>query len=80
MATRRNQGRAQRIVIHLEGGGSQQYWRCEDGRGNIVWSQTAPRPGEKPPGDAITTDELVKSVEAAVRERRRSGRGLKFRL
>jgi hypothetical protein len=80
MAGSKNQGRAHRVVIHLEGGGSQQYWRAEDGGGNVVWSRTAPRPGEKPPGDAITTAELVKVVEAALRERRRAGRGLKFRL
>jgi hypothetical protein len=80
MAGWKNPGRAQRVVIHLEGGGAQQYWRCEDGGGNVVWSQNAPRPGEGPSGDAMTTAELVKVIEASVRERRRAARGLKFRL
>ena len=80
MASRKNPGRAQRVVIHVEGGGAHEYWRTEDDGGRVLWSDSPPRPGEKASGHAITTDELVKLVEASVRERRGAGRGLKFRL
>ena len=80
MASWKNPGRAQRVVIHVEGGGSQQYWRSEDDGGIDVWSQSAPRAGENPSGDAMTTAELVKVVEGSLSERRRAARGLKFRL
>jgi hypothetical protein len=80
MSSWKNPGRARRVVIHVEGGGAQQYWRSEDGGGNVVWSQSAPPQGGKASGDAMTTAELVKVFEASVHERRRAGRGLKFRL
>jgi hypothetical protein len=31
-------------------------------------------------GEALSTDELVQAIDASVRERRRAGRGRKFRL
>jgi hypothetical protein len=76
----KNPGRAQLVVIHVEAGGSQQYRRAEGDGGKVVWSQSAPRAGQKPSGDAMTTAELAKVVEGSLSERRRGARGLKFRL
>jgi hypothetical protein len=67
-------------VIYVEGRGPQQYWRAEDESGEVSWREHAPQAGEKGSGDAITTDELLKLIGASLHERRRAGRGLKFRL
>jgi hypothetical protein len=80
VASWKSPGRAERVVIYLEGRGPQTYWRAEDENGEVSWREHAPRPGEKVSGEAITTDQLVKLVEASLHERRRAARGLKFRL
>jgi hypothetical protein len=67
-------------VIYVEGRGPQQYWRAEDESGEVSWREHAPQPGEKDSGDAITSDELLKLIDASLHERRRPSRGLKFRL
>ena len=80
MASKKSPGRAERVVIYVEGRGPQQYWRAEDASGEVSWREHAPQPGEKASGDAITTAELLKLIDASLHERRRAGRGLKFRL
>jgi hypothetical protein len=67
-------------VIYVEGGGPQQYWRAEEDNGDVTWHQRAAPAGEKASGPAITTVELLKLIETSLLERRRAGRGLKFRL
>jgi hypothetical protein len=80
MANWRNPGRAERLVIYEEGGEPRQYWRAEDEQGNVLWRKDAPRAAEKGTHEAITTAVLLKAVEASLLERRRAGRGRKFRL
>jgi hypothetical protein len=75
MANRKSPGRAARIVIHVEGGGPHEYSRVEDEDGNVLW-----RKGEKGSSATMTTAEFLKAIEESLLERRRSGRGLKFRL
>jgi hypothetical protein len=77
----RSPGRAERIVIYEEDGGLTQYWRGEDGDGNVLWHSEDPAAsGKRASGDAVTTPELVRMVESSLQERRRAGRGRKFRL
>jgi hypothetical protein len=81
MANWKSPGRAERVVIYEEGGDARQYWRAEDESGNAVWCKEAALAGQKKaPGDGMTTAELVKAIEASLLERRRAGRGRKFRL
>lgn len=80
MVNWRSPGRAERVVIYEEGGELCQYWRGEDDSGNVLWQSERPLPGQKLAGDAMTTAELLDVVQASVRERRRAGRGRKFRL
>ena len=67
-------------MIYVEGRGPQTYWRAEDENGDVSWREHAPQPGEKGSGESVTTDELARLIEASLHERRRAGRGLKFRL
>jgi hypothetical protein len=76
----RSPGRAERIVIYEEDGGLTQYWRGEDGAGNVLWQSEDPASAKRASGDAVTTSELVRMVESSLQERRRAGRGRKFRL
>jgi hypothetical protein len=73
-------GRARRVLIDVEDGGTLQYWRSEDGDGTVLWRESAAAAGGKPSGDAMTTADLLKAIEASLTERRKAGRGLKFRL
>jgi hypothetical protein len=68
------------VVIYEEGGELRQYWRSEDDASNVQWRKEPPLAGQKPSGEAISTAELLKVVESSVQERRRAGRGRKFRL
>jgi hypothetical protein len=72
--------RAERVVIYEEGGEPRQYWRSEDDGGKTVWRGEAPKAGQGPSGDALTTAELLKAVESSLHERRRASRGRTFRL
>lgn len=69
-----------RVVITAEDGGVHEYWRGEAGDGSVVWSQDAPQRAGRSPGPQLTTAELLSAVEGSLQERRRAGRGLKFRL
>jgi len=80
MATWKKPGRAARVVIYEEGGAPRQYWRHTNEAGDTLWREEAETPGVKPSGAAMSTEELVRAVEASLTERRRAGRGLKFRL
>jgi hypothetical protein len=80
MANWRSPGRAERVVIYEEGGEPRQYWRAEDPDGNVLWCKEQAQAGGKPSGEAITTAVLLKAIEASLIERRRAGRGRKFRL
>jgi|GEM_PF-1300226 len=80
MASWRNPGRAERVIVYEEGGEPRQYWRTQDADGNEVWRKDDPRTGEKASGEALSTAELAKAIEASLLERRRAGRGRKFRL
>jgi hypothetical protein len=74
-------GRARRVRIDVEDGGTLQYCRSEDDDGTVLWREESPaRASGKPSGDAMTSAELLKAIEASLQERRRAGRGLKFRL
>jgi hypothetical protein len=73
-------GRARRVQIDVEGGGTLQYWRTEEDDGAVRWTENSPGSAQKASGDAMTTAELLKAIESALSERRRAGRGLKFRL
>jgi hypothetical protein len=77
MVGRRSPGRAERIVIHVDGGGSHEYSRAEDTDGNVVWRESRAGASERA---AITTAELLEALESSLQERRRAGRGRKFRL
>jgi hypothetical protein len=80
MGNWRNPGRAERVVIYEEEGQPRQYWRVEDGDGGVLWRKDVPQAGDKPSGEALSTEDLLAAIEASVRERRRAGRGRKFRL
>jgi hypothetical protein len=80
MASWRRPGRAERVVIELEGGGRRQYWRAEDADGAVSWRENAVPASAEPSGDALTTAELLKVIEGSLTERRRAARGRKFRL
>ena len=67
-------------MIYEEGGQPRQYWRAEDGSGNVLWRKDAPPPAGTAAGEAITTEVLLKALETSLRERRRAARGRKFRL
>jgi hypothetical protein len=67
-------------VIYVEDGGSHQYWREEGEDGKVLWRERSGHAGEASSGDAMSTAELLKAIEGALQERRRAGRGLKFRL
>jgi hypothetical protein len=73
-------GRARRVLIDVEDGGTVQYWRSEQEDGTVLWRESADVAGGEPSGDAMTTADLLKAIGASLSERRRSGRGLKFRL
>jgi hypothetical protein len=73
MAGRKNPGRAERIVIHVDGGDAHQYSRAEEADGKVMWRESAT-------GDAITTAELLEAIKSSLHERRGAGRGRKFRL
>jgi len=69
------------VLIELEDGGTLRYHRFEGSDGADVWlEQPAPSGREPPPGAAMTTAELIAALTDSVKERRRAGRGLKFRL
>jgi hypothetical protein len=80
MANWKRPGRAKRVVIYVEDGGTHQYWREEGEDGKVLWRERAGRAGEASSGDAMSTAELLKAIEGALQERRRAGRGLKFRM
>jgi hypothetical protein len=80
MANWRSPGRAERLVIYEEGGELCQYWRTEDEGGKVSWRQQSPEAGGHGSGEAMTTAELLTVVESSLGERRRAGRGRKFRL
>jgi hypothetical protein len=73
-------GRARRVLIDLEDGGTLQYCRSEDSDGTVLWRERAAPASGKTSGDSMTTAELVKAIDSSLQERRRAGRGLKFRL
>jgi hypothetical protein len=80
MVSWRTPGRAERIVIYEEGGQLSQYWRAEDDGGNVVWRKESPDAGRSASDETMTTTELLETVESSLQERRRAGRGRKFRL
>jgi hypothetical protein len=80
MAGWRNPGRAERVVVYEEGGERRQYWRAEDREGNEIWCRDAPPAAGGALGETITTEDLLRAIEASLRERRRASRGRKFRL
>ena len=80
MANWKSPGRAERVVVYEEGGDARQYWRSEDEDGNVVWRKDGALAGRKGSGDKLTTAELLEAIEASLVERRRAGRGRKFRL
>jgi hypothetical protein len=80
MVNWRTPGRAERLVIYGEGGELSQYWRAEDDEGNEVWRRDGPDAGSGASSEAMTTSELLEAVESSLQERRRAGRGRKFRL
>ena len=73
-------GRARRVLIDVEDGATLQYWRSEEDDGTVLWRESATPAGGSPSRDAMTTGELLKAIEGSLHERRRAGRGLKFRL
>jgi hypothetical protein len=73
-------GRARRVLIDLEDGATLHYWRSEEEDGSVLWRESATAAGGRPSGDAMTTGDLLKAIEGSLQERRRAGRGLKFRL
>jgi hypothetical protein len=79
MGNWRNPARAERVVIHEEGGQARHYWRSEDAEHNVLWRKDDPRAADGS-DEAVTTEELLEAIEASVRERRSAGRGRKFRL
>ena len=80
MANWRSPGRAERLVIYEEGGDLCQYWRGEDAEGKELWRKESPDAGGQTSGETMTTAELLGAVESSVQERRKAGRGRKFRL
>jgi hypothetical protein len=80
MANWRTPGRAERVVIYEEGGELSQYWRAEDDEGRVTWRKESPQAGGNASGEAMTSTELLEAVESSLQERRRAGRGRKFRL
>jgi hypothetical protein len=81
VANWKSPGRAIRVVIHEEEGDPHYYWRTEDSEGNTSWRKDAPHAKEKASaGDGLTTEELLKGIEASLTERRRASRGRKLRL
>ena len=80
MASWKKPGRAARVVIYEEGGSPRQYWRGTDDSGNDLWREEAETPGGKSSGASMSTEELLRAIETSLTERRRAGRGLKFRL
>ena len=57
-----------------------QYWRSEDHEGNVLWRNESDLAGQEASAEAITTAVLLKAIESSLVERRRAGRGRKFRL
>jgi hypothetical protein len=80
MANWRSPRRAERVVIYEENGELCQYWRVEDDVGSVLWQKEPPIAGQGPSSEAMTTAELLRAVESSLQERRRAGRGRKFRL
>ncbi len=80
MASWKKPGRAARVVIYEEGGAPRQYWRHTDEDGEVCWREEAETPGVKSSGAALSTEDLLRAIESSLTERRRAGRGLKFRL
>ncbi len=80
MASWKKPGRAERVVIYEEGGVLRQYWRGTDAAGETLWREDEETPGAKASGGAMSTDDLLRAVDASLKERRRAGRGMKFRL
>jgi hypothetical protein len=80
MASWKSPGRAIHVVVHEEEGDPHHYWRAQDSEGNTSWRKDAPHAGEKASGDALTTAELAKAIEASLVERRRASRGRKLRM
>jgi hypothetical protein len=80
MASWKVPGRAIHVVIHEEEGVPHHYWRAVDSEGNTSWRKEAPHASEKNSGDEMTTDELLKGIEASLLERRRASRGRKLRM
>ena len=80
MASWKKPGRAERVVIYEEGGVLRQYWRGTDAAGETLWREDEEAPGVKASGGAMSTDDLLHAIAASLKERRRAGRGLKFRL
>ena len=85
MANWRSPGRAERVVIYEEDGQLWQYRRDEDSEGNVLWRKEASDSVKQASdsvkqGEAMTTAELLEAVGGSLQERRRAGRGRKFRL
>jgi hypothetical protein len=80
MANWRSPRRAERVVVYEEGGAIHQYWRSEDHEGNVLWRNESDLAGQEASAEAITTAVLLKAIESSLVERRRAGRGRKFRL
>ena len=51
-----------------------------DEAGETLLARGGETPGAKSSGAAMSTEDLLRAVEASLTERRRAGRGLKFRL
>jgi hypothetical protein len=73
-------GRARRVLIDVEDGATLEYWRSEQEDGEVLWRESAPPAQGGPAGDGMTTADLIKAIERSLSERRRAGRGRKFRL
>jgi hypothetical protein len=69
-----------RVVIEEEDGAAHEYRRSEAEDGTVVWREDAPVGARRSPCPDLTTAELLMAIEASLQERRRAGRGLKFRL
>jgi hypothetical protein len=66
------------VVIYEEDGQLRQYRRDEDAEGNVLWREEASDAVKQ--GETMTTAELLEAVGTSLQERRRAGRGRKFRL
>jgi len=67
-------------VIYEEDGEPRQYWRGEGPDGVVAWFSQPQLPGQSAAGKPMSTEEMLKAIEASLRERRSAGRGRTFRL